>query len=138
MKKLIIVLLGILVIGNVLTGCGEGQVSSGLGDKFSLKVGETSKIASENLTLKFEKVLNDSRCPDGAMCIWEGQVQSLVTIELNGKNEQITLTQLGSTDTTTQLYDGYKIAFYVTPYPKVNQTISNSDYRLNLTVTKSS
>lgn len=138
MKKLVIILLGIFLAGYVLAGCGEGQASASLGDKFGLKIGETANVASENLTLKFEKVLNDSRCPDGAMCIWAGQAQALVTIELNGKKEQITLTQMGSSDSTIQNYAQYKISFNVTPYPKLNQTISNSDYRLNLTITKNS
>ena len=136
MKKLVVVLLGAFLLLAAPVGCGTSSVSSGLGERFTLKVGETVKIASEGLTLKLDKVLNDSRCPDGASCVWAGQVQCLVTVELNGKKEQITLTQLGSTASTTQIYSRYYLDFDVAPYPKLGATISSSDYRLNLKVTK--
>ncbi|XUX00344.1 MAG: hypothetical protein TUN42_10760 [Dehalogenimonas sp.] len=138
MKKLAVVFLGMLILGSALAGCGSGSntISASLGDKFALKVGQSADISAESLKVTFDKVLNDSRCPDGATCIWAGQVQCLVTLDLNGKKAQITLTQLGSTDPTSQEYDRYKIAFNVTPYPKLNQTISTSDYRLNMTITK--
>ena len=136
MKKTLVALSGAVFLISTLVGCGAGSVSVGLGEQVVLKVGETTQITTENLTIKFDEVLNDSRCPDGAMCIWAGQVQCLITIDLNGKKEQITLTQLGSSGSTVQTYDKYNLDFDVTPYPKLGSVISSSDYRLNLKVTK--
>ena len=136
MKRTVVVLLAALLLMLGLAACGGSSISPGLAEKFALKVGETGDITTEGLTIKFEEILNESRCPDGATCIWAGQVQCLVTIDLNGKKEQITLTQLGSAESTTQTYNPYHLVFNVTPYPKLNQTIASTDYRLNLTVTK--
>lgn len=41
-------------------------------DPFSLKVGETVRLQPDNLIVGFQKVINDSRCPSNARCIWEG------------------------------------------------------------------
>ena len=136
MKRTVVVLLAASLLMSALAACGGGSISPGLGEKFALKAGETGDITAEGLTIKFEEVLNDSRCPDGATCIWAGQVQCLVTIDLTGKKEQITLTQLGSAESTTQTYNRYHLVFNVTPYPKLNQAITSTDYRLNLTVTR--
>jgi len=128
--------LGILLLAGVLSGCGASPSTYNLGQKITLSPGGSANIESEKVTFTFDKVLNDSRCPDGAMCIWQGQVQVLVTIDTDGSKEQITLTQGGlSSEPASQIYGQYRLEFNITPYPKVNETIKDSDYRLELTVT---
>jgi len=136
--KCIGIAVGIASITISLAGCGETPAQYNLGHNFTLRAGQSAQIAAEDLTLTFDKLLNDSRCPAGATCIWEGQAQCLVTIDLKSKKEQITLTQPGSAESTTQIYDGYVISFNVTPYPKVNETNPPAMYRLNLNITKES
>lgn len=43
-----------------------------------LKTGEQAAIG--NVTIKFKKVLSDSRCPRGVTCIWAGEAKVLVAI----------------------------------------------------------
>ncbi len=138
MKRLVAVLLVLSFGFSVLAGCAETSSTYDLGQAFTLKPGQSAKIESEDLTLKFEKVLNDSRCPVGVTCIWEGQIQCLLTVKTPNKTEQITLTLSGSEDDASQLYGQYRIEFNVTPYPVANETISANDYRLELRIFESS
>lgn len=36
--------------------------------------GQTKEFPEAGITVTFEDVVEDSRCPTGAMCIWEGAV----------------------------------------------------------------
>lgn len=47
---------------------------------FALKVGETTTIASTDLTVTLADVA-DSRCPHGVTCVWEGEAR--VTLRVN-------------------------------------------------------
>ena len=45
---------------------------------FYLKMNETSKLKGGDLLLKFTSIPEDSRCPEDANCIWEGQVRIFI------------------------------------------------------------
>jgi hypothetical protein len=49
-----------------------------LGTTFNVRFGEQATISSEGLTLKFNQLLGDSRCPVDVVCVWEGQAEILV------------------------------------------------------------
>jgi hypothetical protein len=42
------------------------------------------QTSTEVLEIEFNELLEDSRCPPGAVCIWEGQVE--VKLKLNDSN----------------------------------------------------
>ena len=138
MKKLVTLLVISFCLIASLTGCSAGVQNYPLNQQFTLSPGQSAKVTSENVTITFDKVLNDSRCPTGANCIWEGQVQCLISIKLNAKTEQLTLTQSGSDTAASQIYDNYRLEFNVKPYPKVNNTINSSEYVLELRVSSMS
>jgi hypothetical protein len=55
----------------------EGQAvamaqSARPGQDFDARIGETVAIAGEPLTVTFEQVVEDSRCPANATCVWAG------------------------------------------------------------------
>ncbi|MDV2988740.1 MAG: hypothetical protein P3T54_01075 [Dehalogenimonas sp.] len=124
---------GVLAIGLIAAGCSPATTEYQLGQSFTLEPGETAAIKNEDLTITFKEVLNESRCADGAVCIWQGQVQCLLNVTADGKNEQLTLTQSGS-GTAFQTYHQYYIEFDVTPYPSLGEAIKASDYGLELKI----
>ena len=134
MKKLIALLVISFCLIASLAGCSAGVQNYPLNQQFTLSPGQSAKITPEDISITFDKVLNDSRCPTGANCIWEGQVQCLISIKLDGKTEQLTLTQSGSDTAASQIYDKYRLEFNVKPYPRVNDTINSSEYTLELKV----
>lgn len=133
-RKLAAFLLGLLVISSVAAGCSSGATEYKLNQSFVLKPGEAAIIQNEDFTIAFEGVINDSRCAEGAVCIWQGQVQCLLYVTVDGKKEQLTLTQSGLSGTAFQTYHQYYIEFNVAPYPSLSQEIKSADYRLELKI----
>ena len=64
MKKTALLLLAALSL-LALSACATPAVPASLGQAFSLKLGQTARITSEDLTLTFRSVRQDSRCPSG-------------------------------------------------------------------------
>ena len=132
----VIFLLSVLLVA----GCGlnTGLLKADLGQQTTVKVGQTLEINNEPLKIQFAEIINDSRCPTGAQCIWQGEVS--VRLEITYQNTKYTkvITQPGlSSDTSDAEFDGYSIRYNVLPYPAVGKKIESADYQLQLTVNKS-
>jgi hypothetical protein len=134
-----ILLSGFLLVQAVVLGCQPvgGRVTASLGNEFSLSVGQTAELTAEKLTLQFEGVQEDSRCPRGATCVWQGRVSCTVKINDNGAVSTIVLSEPGLTEQPgANVYRNYKFSSRVLPYPELNRKIATEDYRLFLTVTR--
>ena len=139
MSNLRFTLLAVLLMLLFLAACGGGaeEVKVNLGEEFSLSIGETASIQGEDLQLKFPEVINDSRCPRDVNCVWQGQASSLVEISYLESVQKVTLVQPGLTEEPSRIdFNDYLIEFNMTPYPEAGKVIKNSDYRLQLVVTK--
>jgi hypothetical protein len=137
-SSLILSCLFILLIG-LCTGCGGTNqfIKADLGQEFSLGIGQTAQIGSEQLTIRFNGIAGDSRCPTGVTCIWAGEVSCNVTVTYQGSSSDITLSQIGSPlPPAEETYAGYRLLFSVQPYPGTGTQISDAEYRLIMTVEK--
>jgi hypothetical protein len=128
-----------LLIAVAVAGCqsDEGRIQASLDKEFSLSIGQTAVIKSEQLTLQFEGIQEDSRCPKGATCFWAGRVISTLLINDNGLTSRIVLTEprpIDQPDANT--YKQYEFTSQVQPYPELGKQISKEDYRLVITVKK--
>jgi len=109
-----------------------------LNQRFTIKVGQEASIPGEGLTLALQSVSEDSRCPEDAACVWEGNAkvslnitkagQTATTIELN------TRPIVGPSEKTFQAYTVKLMS--LAPNNKAGQTINSSDYIVSLLVTK--
>lgn len=144
-KKLAAIIAGCIVIAVaipavVLTASGHSLLSElqvGLNEEFHLSIGQCVFITGENLDVRFKEVIGDSRCPQGAICIWEGRVSCVVELARTGSSYQMVLTEPGLTDEyTKERYEEYEIAFHVTPYPETGKQIAKDTYRLHLIISK--
>ena len=139
MKRYGLYLLAFVATLLLLGGCVviPGEVKADPGQEFSLSIGQSAVISGENFLIKFKEIVEDSRCPEGATCIWEGRVSAIVEITDNGSPYQMVLTQSGLTDEyAEETYKEYRLTFKVEPYPEVGAEIASADYRLLLTVSK--
>jgi hypothetical protein len=134
LSVLVLVSLSMMLIGSACTRQPVG-LTADLGQQVTLAPGQSVSINGEPLKLQFVKVVNESRCPKGAQCIWEGQVTCLAEITLKDMQKSMVLTQLGGSPAEMDI-SGYKISFTVDPYPELNKTIKAANYRLNLTISK--
>lgn len=108
-----------------------------LGQEFSLHIGESASIRGEELQVKFLEITEDSRCPTGVVCVWEGRVSGLVEITYRESIHSIVLTEPGSTSWPSEItFEDYKITYHVEPYPQAGTEIAKEEYRLELTISK--
>jgi hypothetical protein len=133
MKKLIILLsLSLLMIrcSDSLTNYNEVV----LGKEFDLKVGDSAVLADQGLIIKFKSVNYYSRCPTGAICVWEGNAK--VVLELKN-SEGDTLTAKLNTSLEPRAVEFANITIELknlSPYPKVDEIINPKDYVASLLV----
>lgn len=139
MKKKLVTISLWLVLNALFTGCfgKPSGITSALGQEFTLTPGDSAMLTGENLTITFEEIIEDSRCPKNVTCIWEGRVSAMLTVEKNGNRGQTVLTAPGLTSGPFALkYEEYTLTFQVNPYPEAGKTINKGDYKLVLTVAR--
>ncbi|MBI4296497.1 MAG: hypothetical protein HY667_05220 [Chloroflexi bacterium] len=129
----------LMVISLLAVGCAvrgpKGQAE--LGQEISLSLGQNIAIEGENLAIRFDEIIEDSRCPKKVVCIWEGRVSVLVRIAGGASPYEMVLTQPGLSDEQAKAtYLAYQFAYRVRPYPEAGKRITRDQYRLLLTVNK--
>ncbi len=109
--------------------CGkEKVVVAELNTEFELNFNQSAEIKNEKLNIKFQQV-NDSRCPNGVICFWEGEGK--VTLKVN--STPFTLSTLYSSKDTL----GYTFTLLgLNPYPDIKKSIKDKDYVLKMKVAK--
>ena len=127
-----------IVLLGLCTGCAgsDGFVKADLGQEVSLRIGQTAQIENEQLSIRFNGISGDSRCPRGVQCFWAGEVKCDVTVTYQGASSNITLTQPGIREPYPETYKGYLFIISVQPYPEAGKQISTAEYRLKMTVEK--
>ena len=70
-----------------------------------LAAGEQAQVAPK-ATLRFDKLLNDSRCPPDVQCIWAGEVRLGMSLVVAGESEAF---ELASTTAPRKSVRGFAI-----------------------------
>ncbi|MBM2841489.1 MAG: hypothetical protein HW412_2017 [Bacteroidetes bacterium] len=115
----------------LLVQCSSDPVGPKLGEEFDLKIGERVVVQNQNLFIKFKTVDGDSRCPEGAMCLWAGNAKVFLLVS----REDIALNTY--LDPKLATYSNYTIRLVVlNPPPRLNDPIDSKEYVARLLVTK--
>ena len=126
---LVICLLGAAACNQKLTG-----PSSSLNTEFTLTPGESMNIDGESLTVRFDGVSGDSRCPADALCIQGGSADVRITVTRNGAVREHVLK---TGDMAPVRHDTPTIGLVqLAPYPFSSRTIAPDEYRATLKVTR--
>jgi hypothetical protein len=123
----------------ILSGCqsSESTIKVSLNGEFSLAIGQTAELQEEQLTINFEGIQEDSRCPRGATCIWQGRVSCVLQVSDSSDSTKIVLTEPGLSDQYGRsTYKKYVFTSRVQPYPELGKKILTEDYRVLLTIEK--
>jgi hypothetical protein len=128
--------LAVILVVLYLSGCARTISEVSLAQEFSLSPGQSARVRGENLTIKFIKVASDSRCPQGATCVWAGEASSQVEVTDASGTSFLTLTQPGLAEPPKTNSGNYEITFNLLPYPQVGQEIKDEDYRLHLIISR--
>jgi hypothetical protein len=130
-------LLSVCVVLAASSCSGSDDVQARLNEEFCLSIGQHAFVTGEDLVVSFAEVTEDSRCPSNVTCVWAGRVSCVVELSHAGSSYQVTLTEPGLTsEYAREEYEGYELAFHVTPYPEAGRNIANDTYRLHLIISK--
>ena len=117
----------------VFLGCSDG-ISPELGEEFDLKHGTVRQVSGTTVSLQFQGIDSDSRCPTGAVCKWEGNAEVLLQVS----SEELTgVYSLNTTlDPKVIEHNGYLVELIsVSPYPVSGKEIADKDYTIRIYVT---
>ncbi len=100
-----ILFLGLL---GIFCSCTKNEV---LHQDFSLKINQRAliPIGASKLNIKFSELVEDSRCPPGAYCTWQGR--TVITLEINDS-----IVNLGDTSMLFP-YGAYQVRLQGVDYP---------------------
>ena len=127
----------------ILTGCPGNDVTypgsyveASLNQEFNLKIGETALIKNEYFTVRLDSIPEDSRCPEGAVCVWAGNGRTYFTLNRTGAS-----TVSASLNTYLEpkavSYSQYAVRLIkLSPYPRLGALIKRGDYVVTLLVSK--
>jgi hypothetical protein len=118
------------------TACDESPTGPTvpLNREFELAPGNAVVIDEASLSVRFNGVSGDSRCPADALCIQGGDAIVHVTAT---SSRSSTAYELHIGDMRPAQHDGLTIALVqLQPYPFSSRTIAPGDYRATLRVTR--
>jgi len=127
--------LSILCAG-VIAACSGNPTQPGqiaLGESFELHAG-ASAILQGGLTIAFDRVESDARCPMDALCVWAGDATVMVSLSkaADGRVQRELHTDPRASEAS---YLGYSIKLVaLAPYPQSSRPIRPQDYVATLTV----
>ncbi len=147
LKENLLYLVFLVVIVAASTSSCEKEVSSLVVDPnhkvkpeyntpFKLSISQRAFFRKDELTVQFLGVTEDSRCPQGATCIWQGEVKvSLSLATENQQSDEITLVLGTQPDQAKQVFDGFLVELEkVTPVPVEGKEMDADDYKITLRV----
>ena len=108
------------------------------GGEIKVKVGRKVVLKDEGLRVRFDSVASDSRCPEGALCIWEGDAEVKVTVKA-GRKTRIFHLHTSQRYAQEGAFGGYIVRLIsLSPHPKAGERLKAKNYVAILRVTKKS
>ena len=60
--------------------CGASSTAPKFGDAVTVRIGASVRMPNDTTSVQFTDVTADSRCPQGAQCVWEGDAAVVFTV----------------------------------------------------------
>lgn len=142
MKKYLWLLSVVTILGcdnrfiDPFSGASSGKSqSTDLDEQFILSIGETAIFENEGVNVRFESVPTESRCPDGALCFWEGE--AIVKLQIAKSGMGSTTIELNTTQPRMAEFFSYTVELLeLSPHPVLDQQLDASAYRASLIIKK--
>lgn len=125
----------------LLAGCGSSTPSSSLpvptttdvslDQTFTLAPGQSARIPSQGLEVRFDSVSGDSRCPEDVVCVWAGDAAINLTLTKSGQSRAVAI---HTTLDPKVIAEGEVQISLVKLAPNTNskKSISQGEYRVQL------
>lgn len=122
MKGIIAGLILMLVVGIVPASAARRGPET-----LKVQVNKEKSFPKAKLRVKFVELVEDSRCPADAQCVWAGNAKIRIRVTANGRSHELTLDTNGPHQGATA--EGYAIRLVgLTPTPRSNIRINRNGY----------
>ncbi|MEN8006357.1 MAG: hypothetical protein ABFS42_05045 [Candidatus Krumholzibacteriota bacterium] len=110
-----------------------------LGVPFALGPGQSAEVLGETLYFVFTGILSDSRCPQGAICAWEGDAEAAVVGDLPGEIQINCVLHTAAMFSQSCDMGPYRVTLlWVEPFPILGEPpINPADYIAHLVIVES-
>lgn len=142
-----LVLTAAIAIG-ALSGCTKSpstpqaprtEGSAALDQPLTLHVGETAALAGTTLSLTFERVPEDSRCPINVNCVWAGNAVVRLAVRVAGATRDPIELHTTTIDKREATIDGFRVRLVqLAPARTEGTALTQDQYAATLTVVRSS
>jgi hypothetical protein len=125
-----------VVVASLASACSSSPTAPTipLERQFTLAPGDRVRVAGTAVSVQFERVDGDSRCPADAVCVLGGDAQVRINVHDDGRVHHYAL---HTGDLAPIRHDGLTIALVaLSPYPFSARPIGPADYRTTLRVTR--
>lgn len=137
-------LTGLILLSLIICSCsnrGElGSITSAdYNREITVPVNGSVKTTDNRYTLRFDSVITDSRCPDGAMCFWSGVAGiRLIVSEVTPIHKTLELYTLNSGNwSDSAIYKDIKVRLLqLSPYPSITEKFQYDSYRAKIVISK--
>lgn len=104
--------------------------------QLKLAVKNQKTVTKDKLTVKFVSVIEDSRCPTGANCIWAGNAK--IQIKITNRKGVSKIFELNTNlEPQTVKFEGYEIKLgALIPHPKADTPTDTNSYTATFSLTK--
>ncbi len=115
-----------------LAGCADPIVLPGPAPEFELGVGDIAILQGYGVTVRFEGVTGDSRCPVDVTCVWAGDAEASLRLAVNGASDTL-ITLHTTVDDRSVTIGGVRLSLVgLSPAPTASTVIDPTSYRLRL------
>ena len=122
-----------LGLAAALAGCGSDPIAPQVGEEFILSIGQSATIAGRGITITFQDVTEDSRCPSDVVCIQAGNATVAVTVSSDLTKADLEIKTSGPSSVT--IADDLELTLQeLDPYPHTAHPQAKDDYRARLIV----
>lgn len=130
MRTIFLSLILTLVGGGFLIG--EAQAAQGI----RVRVNQQKTDSRSKLKIRFVSLVEDSRCPEGARCVWAGNAKIQVRIT-DGRGKSETFEMNTTTGARGASFGGYAINLdNLEPRPRENVRLNRNAYTATFSINK--
>jgi hypothetical protein len=121
----------------VCAACSPSGPTARLDENFVLAPGESARVTSADVTIRFVAVRSDSRCPADAICIQAGEAIIRIDVLPSTGDAGARTYDLHTANSQPVRHGDVSIALVeLSPYPFASRPTQPGDYRATLRVTR--
>ena len=127
----------VMLVTAAVAGAGLLAAAQGRGSNVTVAAGKSVTVDGTNLTVRFERVLNDSRCPTDVQCITAGDAVVLVAVEGGGARETGRYELHTANSNREAAHGEYRLGVVdLKPVPTSRRPVPAGEYVLTLRVSR--